>query len=261
MSLFIFGQYKHSLALLQHPSIPRCVECSFSFNTARWVIGTTTRFPLKINPSCTVISFRMLKYGLTSGSRCILSSGHPSTISCCNCCMLLSSFIAEFSSSSLLSVTGIYSASLTSSSNSLIMLSECWLMNSFTWETLATILNFSLLTVMSAIFWIASAPSKGWKSSFTMTNLTAYSCPVLGFIILTQHSPSGFTSALFHTTRVLFECSIIFLITCFSFSMFTDAPLPSWKAIGFPFTIISTFIISWLTALTFSLIVMLSICP
>ena len=105
-----------------HVEHPRCVECSFSFNTAHWVIRTTTRFPLKIKPSCTVISSHMLEYGLTSGSRCILSSGPHSTITCCNCYMLLSSFMPDRSSSSLFSVTRIYSASLTSSSSSIYSL-------------------------------------------------------------------------------------------------------------------------------------------
>ena len=120
-----------------------------------------------------------------------------------------------------------------SSLNSLIMLSECWLMNSSTWKTLATILNFSLLTVMSAIFWIAFAPSKGWKSSFTMTNLTAYFCPVLGFIILTRHSPSSFTSALFHIPRVLFECSSVFPVTCFSLVCLLTLHCPAERQLAF----------------------------
>ena len=48
-----------------------------------------------------------------------------------------------------------------------------------------------------------------------------------GFIILTRHSPNGFISALFHITRVLFESSRVFSVTCFSFNIFTEAPLKS----------------------------------
>ena len=78
-----------------------------------YICNAWKAFLWKINLSCTVISSRMLKYVLISGSRCNLSTGHPSIIICSNYCMLLSSFADDHTSisSSNLFVTGMCSVS------------------------------------------------------------------------------------------------------------------------------------------------------
>ena len=65
---------------------------------------------------------------------------------------------------------------------------------------------------------------------------------------------------LLHITRNLFEGSRFFLVTFFTFNIFAEVSLFGWNTIGFTSIIISTFIISYITPFTLSIIVILSKC-
>ena len=137
------------------------------------------------------------------------------------------------------------------------ILSGCWMLTLSNWDTPATILSWSLWTVIRAILWIMVMQSSGCKFSCTTLKFTTYFCLYFGFIVLTWHSSKDFTFAPFYITRVLFEDSRIFLDAYFIFNIFIEAPLSNRNAIGFPSTIISTLINSSITPFTLSLIMTL----
>ena len=72
--------------------------------------------------------------------------------------------------------------------------------SSFAFPT--TFTKFSLWTVNSFIFSVASRPSKGVRSSLTTRNLTLYLSLFLGFTTGSAEVPAGFTLVPFHITNV-----------------------------------------------------------
>ena len=88
---------------------------------------------------------------------------------------------------------------------------------------------FSLFTVMRFICWHAFAPNTGIKSSATTVNRTAYLFSLVGFTILTLHSPSGVFNYLSHICSIFVDGVNSAAGTWRAEMRFTDAPQSSWS--------------------------------